>query len=266
MQRDQLTLLILSCDNFSDLWDGNIKLLEQNWPDRNIRTCIVTDKPTERRFDNIEVIAVPDAAEWSDRLAYAVSQVKTDFVMVTLDDYFLIQPVSDEIIMERLKLMKENGLSYLRLYPRPRRATRKPLAGCPQIFRIDTDENYSVNLYTSIWAKNFLEYAVRESRNAWRFEVSLPRRAREYGAKCAVSYHPDYVILDVVRKGKLLHKAVRYFKKHDVYHGNRKVQSYRYEIKLALRSFGAGYMPKPIVNAARNFMIRRGHHYFSEEA
>lgn len=266
MQRDQLTLLILSCDNFSDLWEGNIKLLEQNWPDRNIKTYIVTDKQTDRKFENVDIIAVPDAMEWSDRLASAVRQVETDYVMVSLDDYFLIKPVADNVMQSRLDMMKQCNLTYLRLFPRPKRATREKLEGYPKIYRIDTDEKYSVNLYTGIWKKDFLEYTVQESKNAWRFEVSLPRRAREYGAKCAASYNPDFVILDVVRKGKLLHKAARYFKKHDIYHGNREVQSYRYEMKLGIRTWGARHMPKPIVDAARNFMIRRGHHYFSEES
>lgn len=32
--KKNMTMLILSCDKFSDLWDGHIKLLEKNWPDQ----------------------------------------------------------------------------------------------------------------------------------------------------------------------------------------------------------------------------------------
>lgn len=259
-------LLILSCDDYSDLWDGHIKLLEQNWPDRSIRACIVTNKPTSKKYNGIDIIVSPHDMEWSDRLAYALKHIQTDYVMITLDDYFLIKPVSNARISLLLEMMQEENLSYIRLFPRPKRATREEFTGYTRIYRIDTNENYSVNLYPGIWSKDFLQYAAISSQPPWQFEVSLPRRAREYGAQCVVSYNSDFVILDVVRKGKVLHKAARYFKRHDVYHGNRPIQSYAYEIRLGIRTFGARHMPRPIVNAARNFMIRRGHHYYSQDS
>lgn len=266
MNCGRMTILILSCDKFSDLWDGNVQLFNQNWSDRGVRTCIVTDKETTKHYANVEIIAATDAAEWSERLAYALQQVDTDYVFVTLDDYFLIRQVSDRGITDLLDMMQKMSVSYLRLFPRPKRATRNAIEGYDKIYWVDTNENYSVNLYAGIWKKDFLAYTVKEPKNAWQFEVQLPRRAREFGAKCAVSYNHDFVILDVVRKGKLLHKAVRYFKKHDVYHGNREIQSLWYEVKLGIRTFGARHMPKFIVNLARSYMIKRGHHYFSEDA
>ena len=51
-----MTMLILSCDKFSDLWDGHIKLLEQNWPDRDMETYIVTDAPTDKKYTGIRII------------------------------------------------------------------------------------------------------------------------------------------------------------------------------------------------------------------
>ena len=47
MLKDTITCLIFSCDKFSDLWDANLKLFRENWPERDFETFIVTDKPTE---------------------------------------------------------------------------------------------------------------------------------------------------------------------------------------------------------------------------
>lgn len=41
MLKDQMTMIILSCDKFSDLWEGHVKLLEENWPDRGDRKSVV---------------------------------------------------------------------------------------------------------------------------------------------------------------------------------------------------------------------------------
>ena len=44
MLKDTITCLIFSCDKFSDLWDANLKLFRENWPERDFETFIVTDK------------------------------------------------------------------------------------------------------------------------------------------------------------------------------------------------------------------------------
>lgn len=265
MFKDQMTMLILSCDRFSDLWEGHVKLLEQNWPNRGMKTIIVTDKPSDRKFPGVEVFSAGTDKEWSERLGAALQQVDTEFVFITLDDYFLIHPVSNEQIGGVLRMMDGEKLDYVRLFLRPRAKPSARMREYGKVYRIDTNDRYSVNLYAGIWRKKFLLETVREPKNAWRYEVSLPRIAREVGAACAMSNNREFVILDVVRKGKLLHRAARYFRSHDVYHGDRPVISRWVEIKLWVRTWGIRLMPRWVTNAARNFMIRRGHHYYSQE-
>ena len=206
-----LTMLILSCDKFSDLWDGHIKLLEQNWPNRDMKTYIVTDSPSDKSYPGIEIISAGTEVEWSDRLAYALKHVDTDYVFITLDDYFLIKKVDDRSIVDLLDMMDKEKIDYVRLFPRPKKATMEELSGYKKIHRVRTTGNYSVNLYSGIWKKAFVESTVKTPLNAWKYEVSLFKRAPEYGAICAVSLRNEFQILDVVRKGKLLHKAARSF-------------------------------------------------------
>lgn len=237
MLKDKVTCLIFSCDKFSDLWDGNIKLFNKNWPDRDFDTYLVTDKPTERKIPGVDIIAAGADMEWSDRLKFALQFVKTDYVFVTLDDYFLIKKVDNKRMEDYLSLMMEEGYDYFRFYPRPKRATRDELVGHKGLYNVDPNCDYSVNLYSCYWTKKFLEYSVQEPKNAWMFEISLSKQAVSYGAKCLCSYNDDYVILDVVRKGKILHKAHKYFKDHPgVYEGDRKLQSRRYEAHLWMKT------------------------------
>ena len=266
MLKDQMSMMILSCDKFSDLWEGHIKLLEQNWPDRGMKTFLVTDCPSEISFDHVSVIAAGSDMEWSERLGYALEYIETEYVFVTLDDYFLIKPVSTPQIEDILTMMDKEKFDYLRLYLRPKcpRSAKMPEYG--EVYRIDTSINYSVNLYAGIWRKSFLVQTIRTPKNAWRYEVSLPKIATEVGAKCAMSNNREFVILDVVRKGKLLHRAANYFKMHDIYHGNRPVIGRWYEIKLGIRTWCVRLMPRKITEIARSLMIRLGHHYYSQDS
>ena len=266
MLRDKVTCLIFSCDKFSDLWEGNIKLFNENWPNRDIDTYIVTDKPTDRIIPGVGIIAAGSDVEWSYRLKYALQFVNTDYVFVTLDDYFLIKKVDNVRMYRYLRLMVEGKYDYIRFYPRPKRATRDELKGWSGVYNIDTSCNYSVNLYSSFWSKAFLEYTVQEPKNAWMFEISLSHYAVQYGAKCLCSYNDDYVILDVVRKGKILHKAYRYFRKHPgIYEGSRELQSWKYEAKLWIKTMFARYTPQFLVHSFRSLFVRTGGQSFTHE-
>ena len=262
-----MTMLILSCDKFSDLWDGHIKLLEQNWPDRDMETYIVTDASTDKKYPGIQIINAGADVEWSDRLDYALKQVDTDYVFITLDDYFLIKKVDDQSISDLMEMMGKECIDYVRLFPRPKRATREELAGYKGIRKVDISCNYSVNLYSGLWKKAFIDSTVKMPKNAWQFEVLLHKRAEEYGANCVVSLRNEFQILDVVRKGKLLHKSAAYFKKHPgIYTGNREVNTWEYEIKLTIQQQVARHLPMPLKNKVKAFMTKRGHHYYSDEA
>ncbi|MBR0081783.1 MAG: hypothetical protein IJP98_03465 [Clostridia bacterium] len=262
-----MTMLILSCDKFSDLWDGHMKLLEQNWPDRDMTTYLVTDAPSEKQYPGVKILPAGTETEWSDRLAYALQLVKTEYVFITLDDYFLIHSVDDRKIADLLTMMEREKIDYVRLFPRPKKATKEALPGYAGIRRIDTSYNYSVNLYSGLWKKAFLESTVKKPKNAWQFEVSLHLRAQEYGAKCVVSGRNEYAILDVVRKGKLLHRSAAYFRKHPgIYEGNREVNTWAFEIKLTMQQLAARHLPTPIKNKVKAFMKKRGRHYYSDDA
>lgn len=265
MLKKEMTMLIMSCDKFSDLWSGHIQLLNQNWPDRNMDTYIVTDAESQYAYDGATILSAGSDKEWSERLNFALEQIDTEFVFLTLDDYFLINRVSNEKIERLLDIMRKERLDYIRLFLRPKCPRHAKIAAYGAFYRINTKDRYSVNLYAGIWRKSFLQQTIREPKNAWQFEVSLPRIATELHANCAMSNNKEFIILDVVRKGKLLHKAANYFKKYDIYHGERPVISIWDEIKLGIRTWGIRIMPRFVTKWARNYMIKRGHHYFSQD-
>lgn len=265
MFKDKMTMLIFSCEKFSDLWDAHVQLLEENWKDRGMDTYIVTDAPHETNYKNVSVMAAGENKEFSERLEYALSKIDTEYVFVTLDDYFLINPVSNEKISALIDMLDKENLDYVRLFPHPKKANGEKIPQYGKVRKIVNDRPYSVNLYVGIWRKSFFKKTVGDVKNPWQFEVSLRKIATVLGAKCAVSNNKEFVILDVVRKGKILNKANRFFKRHGYYHGYREIQSKWYEFKLGVRTLGIRYAPDFVVNLARKFMMKLGNHYFSQD-
>ncbi|MBO4219615.1 MAG: hypothetical protein J5933_01660 [Clostridia bacterium] len=265
MLEQRMTMLILSCDKYSDLWPGQIKLLDTNWPDREMKTYIVTDRESEQKFDSVGIIVAGADLEWSERLAAALSKVDTPYVFITLDDYYLTRRVSTDAISGLADLMEKESIDYIRMYPRPKRATRDKIKGYKKIRWFDVSSTYGVNLYPAVWKRDFLEYTLSKKLNAWQFEVSLTQSAVAYGAKGAVSANREYRILDVVRKGKILHSANAYFKKHPgIYEGDRELQTWSFEIRLQIQMMISRHTRGKLKQIIKSFMRKRGYKFYSD--
>lgn len=264
---DRLTLVIHTCDKFSDLWEGHIRLLNRNWADRNIRTLLVTDKKTDRHFDGVEILAAGDGFELSQRIAVMLEHINTEYLLVTLDDYYPIYPIDTAKIEALVDAMDNERLDYIRLFKRP--DSRDRIDGYDALYRIDLnskkDSNYLVNSYAGIWRKSFTELTVREKKNAWDYELSLTKIARENDLNCAMSKGKEFETLDVVRKGQLLHKAAKYFKKHPgLYSGDRTVISRSAEIKIGVRTFIKDMTPQAFVDFLKGIMRKFGAEFYSD--
>jgi hypothetical protein len=259
---DKLTLTIHTCDKFSDLWDTNIQLLNQNWADRNIRTLLVTDKQTERCFDNVEIFAAGEGAEMSERLAAILPHINTKYVLVTLDDYFLTKKILTESILKLVSVMDKENIDYIRLFKIPN--SKERLENYKTLYKIDLSGNYKVNLYPGIWRKSFLEKTVAIPLNAWQYEVSLTKTARECNAKCVMSKGKEFEILDVIRKGKILHKANRYLRKNNIYLDSREVIDYKTELRIFIFSMGKKILPNSLARRVKLFLIKKGYKFYSD--
>lgn len=267
MLNTDVTLLVFSCDAYSDLWDGQVQQLEKHWPEHPPKAWIVTDQPTERQYEHIQVLVTPAELEWSERLAWVLQKVETPYVFFTLDDYFLIEDVPHDRINNYVRLMEQEGYDYIRLFKSRKKKTLDAHQVYHELRGIDLQHNYAINLYAGLWRTEFMRAAAQGKLNAWRFEVSLRKAGLAYGAKCLVCMDDMiYPFLDVVRKGKLLRKAAKYFHKHDIYHGDRAVNSWWYEFKLNGRAFVARHAPLWLFKLLKSIMHKFGHRFYSDEA
>lgn len=262
--KDKLTMTVHTCDKYSDLWEGHFKLLNQNWPDRGIETLLVTDAHTDRTFDGVRVISTGDGLELSERVAAVLPQIKTEYILFALDDYYPIYPISTAKIERLIDIMDREGLDYVRLFKYPN--SRKRLPGYKNLYQVSLTRNYAVNLFQGIWRKSFLEKTVKNPKNAWMYEVSLTKIAADCGAKCVQSKGNEYPILDIVSKGKILHKGKRYFKRNPIYHGNRETMPIKEEMRAFILNSAKTILPYRFINYTRNVMRRHGHRFFSDSS
>lgn len=268
IKQDNFEVIISTCDRFSDLWEANIRLLKEAWPDRPARIHLVTDRPTDRHFDGINIVCAGVDTEITERLSAALEQIQAEYILFTLDDYFLTKPIHTRDIQRGIDFMSDNHIDFLRLYPASRHYLRRdgavPCTGYPGYYIRDISEgNYKITLTPGLWRTDFMRKTVHDRMNAWEYEVALTSMARELSAVCAISNHDEFPYLDVVRKGKILRKANRYFKTHPIYHSDREVMKLRDELKLSLRTLIKHILPKKQLKKLKKVMVKRGYAYYS---
>lgn len=263
----KFSIIISTCDKFSDLWDANIQLLNENWADRNVDTFLVTDKSTDRTFKNVTVVAAGEETEITERLRTVMPLIKTEYVLFTLDDYFLTEKISTQAILKDIEDMEKQEIDYLRLSVLSRKnlRNRKAIEVANKIYLMDNwAREYVVSLYAGLWKKSFMEETLHETLNAWQYEVALTKMARDMQARCAASCRKEFPILDVIRKGKVLTKARAYFNENPIYNGTRETMKRKDEIMLDIRTWLRVWLPKPLFNLSKAVMRRRGYTFFSD--
>lgn len=258
----KLTLMIQTCEAFSDLWEPHFQLLAENWPDRPVRTLLVTDSPTECTFPGIDVISTGAGDHMPARLAASLPRVQTDYILLTLDDYFPIRPISTENLSRLVSIMDAEKLDYVRLFSQPNSFRKSRHTG---LYEIDLTENYAVNLYPGLWRREFLLQTLLPALDIWTYEVSLTHTARRLHARCALSKGREFPILDVVRKGKLLHRAHFYLKRRNLYHGPLPLIFWREELRIFLFTAGKTILPRPAARWVKARLRRRGVRFYSDQ-
>lgn len=262
--KDNLAVLISSCNKFSDLWKEHIRLYRDNWQGKKIKTYLVTDKKTDQSFENVQIIVAPSDFNFPMRIKYALQYIDAPYILLTLDDYFTITPIKrDELLYLSNRAEKEN-IDYLMLYDRRRDNPRK-FTTLDVLEEINLKEKYAVTLYPAIWNKEFLAKTVKDDISPWLYEVSLSKSALDAGAVCRFSQAGAFRILDVVRKGKVLHKANRYFKKHGISIGDRPIISRVTEWTLAGMDIIDWYAPCWFVKISKKVAQKMGMQFFSED-
>lgn len=261
MIRD-FAIVVSSCDAYSDLWRQHFFQLKQNWVGPFPTVYLVTDKPTSFSEDNIKTLVLD--GEMPTRIKKACELVKERYLLITLDDYFLVEKVLSEHINYLLCYIIKNHIDYLSIYDRWH--TKKFKKRFVNVVEdVDFNKKYAVNLYPAIWNKELFIKCATTDKNPWLFEPTLTKKTKELGAKCCFNRGGIFLILDVVRKGKILRKADRYFRKNGIKMGDRPLIERKTEVSLFLMDFVQHYFPKPLVRFLKRIAIKCGKSFYSED-
>ena len=168
-----LSILIVGYDGYIDVWDIDIYLLNKYWCNRP-KTYLATSviKPN---YENVEVITAGEASEWSKKAHNALKEIKSKYVLLLLEDFFISSPVNNGLVLDSLQLIKNNEIKFYQVLVQLINSSWEkgaPFQGNKHIKIIPQNKKYPLNLQAAIWDRDFLLETIGEGNyNAWQFEI-----------------------------------------------------------------------------------------------
>ena len=204
VKKNNIDLLVVSCDSYSDVWPYFFNNFFINWSDCPINIFLLSNFKTfkDSRINNI---SIGKDISWSGNLLKGLSKIDSDYVIIMIDDLLLNRKISNNYFFKITKWIKHNNPNYLRLHNSTRTQNHDKLIG-----KIPIKTPYKVSLMPGIWNKKFLEKILKKGENAWEFEKFGSKRA--YYEKNFFSLHKNFFFYDnAIIKGKWQkHIALKY--------------------------------------------------------
>lgn len=180
---ENCTLLVNSCDSYSDCWDGFFKLLKIQWPTFNMDIVLNTETKTYS-FEDLRITTFSmyqsKKVAWGRRMIETLKKIKTKYVLFALEDFYLESPVDEDRLVKCYEYMENNpNIAYFSFFPTVD-------SNNIQSDRYDGFElrpqkgEYRLNCQIALWNREKLISYIRPHESPWEWELYGSRRSSRY--------------------------------------------------------------------------------------
>ena len=178
--KQDVTILVNSCDLYEDAWNPFFRLLQIQWPDLQYPVVLNTEsKSYSCDFMNVRTIHSGFDLSWSARLKYALNQIHTPFVLFSLEDFFLTEKVNVPAFDYALEKMRQNpslgGITFRPLEVDEPPFLRNDLTHAFKV--IKSKKPYRIKVLISLWDVSYLKSLIMGDENPWIFEREFSIRS-----------------------------------------------------------------------------------------
>lgn len=213
----EVSILISSCDKFSDCWKPYLHGFDKYWADCPYHVYIISNE-LEFEHPRVTFIKIGEDKTWGENTLKALKQIESPYILYTHEDFWLNEKVDNKAIQDYVSLMKEYDLYYLRLYPSP--PPDKDFEYDSRLGVLADKAEYRTALQKAIWNRKILMELININENPWQFEVEGNTRSYKYKDKflCVKPFYKDKkrffhginYVCTAINKGKWSKAAVVY--------------------------------------------------------
>lgn len=195
---NMIALVVISCDNYSDLWEGFDKSISKFWTECPFDIFLITNYQSYHS-KKITSLQVGEDKSWSQGLKNALNVIKDKYKysIITLEDLYIIDNVDNDLLLQTLDKALSEEVKYLRLHRNKYNKSKTKDLYEP----LKSNVLYRFNCTYSLWDNNFLHSLLKDEENAWQFEYNSPKRVEDEN-KIYMVKEPIFKYSNTVIKGK----------------------------------------------------------------
>jgi len=207
------SVLVSSCDAYSDLWTPFFNLFWRNWPDCPYSVYLGTNW-AHHDDPRVRTLNAGDDESWSKNLRFFLNQISSEYVLLLLEDFFLTRHVSTEAVSKHVSALRALNGTSLRLFPNPPPDNR--VNGYESIGSIHPLAPFRVSAQAGIWKREGLLALLRDDENAWDFERNATARSRTSASGFYCTLQPILPYVHVIEQGRWFWYAARRFQQANI--------------------------------------------------
>lgn len=222
------SVLVSSCDAYSDLWEPFFTLFFRYWPNCPFEVYLISNYKSysDKR---VKVIRVGKDKGWALNMKAALSRVNNPYFILLHEEFFLNQLVDTKSVIDLLDFIQKEGADCIRLNPAP--GPDKPYQNLFFIGELSSQIPYRFSLQSAIWDKKSFNNILGNEVKIWNVESEGTHRANKMSVTLLSVKNPVvyYDPRSAVVRGKFQYKIVQFCKKEGI-NLNLKNRSIDYEI------------------------------------
>lgn len=181
------TLLVCSCDAYSDVWTPFFTILKAQWPDNPFPIVLNTESKSFSMpgldIGTFSFYKVGQDVPWGKRMIRHLHKIKTDYILLLLDDYFLESPVDAALIMQWFDWIGDNKKIAAIYDKRAHKKLVSPSFHPSEKYlgygELPPDQVYRIKLQASLWRRKDLLRFLRGHETPWETEILGSNRTRK---------------------------------------------------------------------------------------
>ena len=204
MKKNNLAIIILSCDKFSSLWPIFFKRLDRFFPQNNEIFYLLSNEidSIPKTNHSVEVVCVGDDISWSDNLISLLKKIPEDNLLLLIEDGIFSKKVNLELFYEIFNIFLKEKMNYLNLKSRP----KPDIKVNSKYGKLSNSISYRTALVPSLWKKEVLLNLLKRGESAWEFEVFGSTRSKDLENFYSLE-NPIFSFDHLIVKGKLDFRA-----------------------------------------------------------
>lgn len=230
--RNDVTLLVSSCDKYEDAWHPFFEMLHIYGDAFSYPIVLNTEsKSYSSPHFNVRVINNQGKMTWSERMKRVVSQIDTEYIFLLLEDYFLKAPFGYDRFEKVLDYMDcHPDVGFVDIAPRyasnaEEAQENQKLSDIDDEFYVRDNAKFNITVVPSVWRREVLLNILRDHEDVWAFEYYSGIRAKKAGIKIVryitrtpTIYEYDFQVWTGmgITRGQWLPGNVQFFRTHGV--------------------------------------------------